>query len=84
MSDTRQYTNPDENRRKRRKRREAALLLLIFGLALLSTPIVNTFTITDGEPSIYRMLIYIFGVWAVLIVMTAILSGRMDYGSKDT
>ena len=67
MSDTHTPETRDQERRKKRKKTELSFSITILGLVLLVTPLINAFTFSDGKPSVLALLVYLFGIWAILI-----------------
>ena len=66
------FQDRDARVRKTRKRWELALILPIVGTLLFLTPLVDVFT---GEAStLERKFLYVFGVWAGLILAAYFLS----------
>ncbi|MDF1721550.1 MAG: hypothetical protein P1U65_12815 [Minwuia sp.] len=61
----------------RQKLRDAAFILPFFGLILIMPPFVDIFFSTRLLGGIPGILLYIFGVWTMLIVLGAILSRRL-------
>ncbi|KAB7614701.1 hypothetical protein F9L33_08720 [Amylibacter sp. SFDW26] len=74
MSEDTSFDNVDKRNRSNRKKREIALILPIIGTFLLLTPIVKVFTKDDGNSSLITTLLFIFGVWALLIAAAYFLS----------
>lgn len=60
-----------------RKLRDVAALLPAVGALLLATPLLSPMT-GGVEGALPRALVYIFGVWAVLILGAFILSRLLD------
>lgn len=60
-----------------RKTRDAALLLPVFGVLLLASPLLSVFVGGGGVFGIPSPFVYVFGVWAVLIVLGYLLARRM-------
>ena len=63
---------------RRRKLRDAALAAPLFGVFLLCSPLMD---IVAGAGAIYGVpfdVIYIFGVWGGLILVTALLAHRLS------
>lgn len=72
---------------RQRRMRDAAKLLPFVGIILLAIPLA--WTSGDGEEKIGSSgLIYIFGVWVLLIVLSAIFSNLIhadpSLSTKDT
>jgi hypothetical protein len=71
------------NRSLPERLRSAALLVPVLGLFLLLPPFVTLFT---GEPrllGIPLIVLYLFGVWAALIVGAALLAHRLEDRVED-
>ena len=65
---------------ERRKREDTALILPALGVILLVTPFLNIFAGADrilGMPAAY---VYVFAVWAGLILLTRRLARRLSQG----
>ncbi len=74
MSEDTSFDNVDKRNRRNRKKREIALILPIIGTFLLLTPILKAFITDDGSTSLITTLLFIFGVWALLIAAAYFLS----------
>ena len=78
-----QEDRPPRSDAPRRKVRDAAAVLPIVGILLLLTPLVSLFTrfgTGSGQPVPF---FYIFGIWAVLIVLAFQLSRYLAKADKD-
>lgn len=62
----------------RQKLRDTALLLPALGLVLVMPPFVDLFSGPDTGTGVPPLVIYIFAVWATLIVLGAILARRLS------
>ena len=67
--------------RKSRKRRELALLLPLLGVIGFASPVIDMFW--GAEATLALKVAYIFGVWAVLIVLAFTLSRTLRSEMKD-
>lgn len=65
-------------RLSRDKTRSLALLLPLFGLFLLMPPAVLAFGMPTTIGGVPLIVLYIFAVWAILIVGAAWLARRLD------
>jgi hypothetical protein len=74
----------EANTFRQRKFRDAAALLPIFGVSVLATLIISAFTSVGAGSPLPRAVVYVFGVWAVLIFLAFILARRLrpDDGSR--
>ena len=61
----------------RQKARDAILALTIFGALLLMPPILPFFDRPLSLAGVPLIVIYVFGVWLALIVLTWVLSRRV-------
>ena len=61
----------------RARLRNAAVLLPFVGLLLLMPPFIGLFPPTVLLAGIPVLVLYVFGVWAVLIVLAALLARRL-------
>lgn len=65
-------------RHSSQRAQSAAVVIPVLGLFLLLPPFITLF-IGDARPlGIPLIVIYIFGVWAALLVVTAWLARRLD------
>lgn len=77
--------NDDRNRfdaaarRGRRVRRaaQAALLLPVVGVILLVSPVITAITGSLEESGISGAILYVFGIWAALIIAAFALARRL-------
>ena len=84
MSDsTTHFTRQDRDVQKDRKTRDIAAFLPILGVILLCTPLVSAFTNDVITAVIPRAVLYVFGVWFLLIGLTAYLSSRILHQDDD-
>lgn len=60
-----------------------AVALPLLGLFLLMPPIVVLFARGVGVAGVPLIVIYLFGVWAALIVGAVLLAWRMGHGRRD-
>lgn len=60
--------------RTRIKITQIALILPLVGVLLFLTPFIDAFTVEQGQSSITRLVVYIFGFWGLLIVCAAYLA----------
>lgn len=74
MSEQQSFDAANKKTRRSRKKREVALILPVIGIILLLTPILKSFTISNEASPLTSTLLFIFGVWAVLIAAAFILS----------
>ena len=74
MSEDTSFDAVDKKTRRSRKVREIALILPAIGVVLLLTPMLKAFTTGDEASSLTSSLLFIFGVWAVLIIAAFFLS----------
>ena len=68
--------------RRDRKTRDRSLILLVLGFVLLMPPVATMFNIDGRLLGIPVALIYLFAIWAALIVCAAWLAGPL-LGSRD-
>lgn len=66
----------------RQKLRDAALVLPVFGLILFMPPFVGLFGGADATGGVPAIALYLFGVWAVLIALSALLSRRLGRAER--
>jgi hypothetical protein len=71
----------DIDRRKLRKITELSLGIPIIAICLLVSPLLNGFTKSDGQTEFAFVMIYIFGVWGALILMSFIMSRLLSSGA---
>jgi len=67
---------------KARKLRDAALVLPLLGIFLFLTPIPAIFKDPAQTPGIPPIFLYIYGVWLFLIVLSALISSKIN--ARDT
>jgi len=77
--DSTPFTRQDRNTQRSRKTRDAAVVLPILGVVLLCTPLVSAFAFESQVDKIPDAVLYVFGVWFILIGCTAILSRRLNH-----
>ena len=77
MSNSTDQGEIDATAYRQRKYRDAAALLPILGLFLLATPVFSAFTSVEDGSVLPRAIVYIFGVWAVLILLALVLARRL-------
>lgn len=73
----------DKKTRRSRKKREAALILPTIGIILLLTPVLKAFTLGETSSPLTSTMIFIFTVWALLIVAAFILSQILIHEVRD-
>ena len=78
-----QFQEHDHKVRRRRKLRESAILLPVLGIALLLTPLISSFSKSDETLNVPFGVVYIFGVWVVLILLAALLSRSLSKRDDD-
>jgi len=76
------FTERDRVTQRKRKTREVAAFLPILGVILLLTPLVSAFTQSTRMDGIPNAVLYIFGVWFVLIGLTRLLAPRLQRDNK--
>jgi hypothetical protein len=57
---------------------DAAVVLPLFGLFLLMPPIITLFATQIDIGGVPLIVVYVFGVWAALILCAALLARRLD------
>lgn len=62
----------------RARLRDAAVLLPFVGLLLLMPPFIGLVPLDARVAGIPALFLYVFGVWAVLIVLAALLAHRLQ------
>lgn len=63
---------------ERRKLASAALFLVIFGAMLIMPPLTSLFDMRARVASVPVKMLYLFGVWILLILCTRWLSRRLS------
>jgi len=76
-------TKRDSDRRSLRKRTELSLGIPLIAICLLVSPLVNGFTSSGGQTSFTSIIVYIFGVWAALILAALLMSRILNDDVKD-
>lgn len=66
----------------RQKLRDAALVLPVFGLVLFMPPFAGLFVGDGALAGVPAVVIYIFGAWAVLILLGVLLSRRLGRAER--
>lgn len=66
-----------------RKIEHAALFLVIFGALLFSPPLVTLFNVHQRVLGVPYEVVYLFAIWAALIVGAAWLSFRLPRNGGD-
>lgn len=57
-----------------RKKRDLAFILPLIGILFFLTPIIDTMSISDSLTPLNQLIIFIFGIWALLIICTFFLA----------
>lgn len=70
MTDKNDLEDSEAQDRKRHKKIEIAFILPALGIFLFLTPMLDAFTSTDKVSDPTQIIIYIFGLWAILILLT--------------
>lgn len=68
---------PPGARTEPRRTREAALILPVIGLALFTPPLIQLFASDLSVVGAPLIVVYIFAVWAALIIAARIMSRRL-------
>lgn len=77
MTDETSPAVADQQLRLKRRMREFALLVPLIGFVLFLTPILNVFTSDGDRPFLTPLVLYIFGVWASLILGAFLIARRL-------
>lgn len=72
MNDPQRYKRREEHARHSRKLRDLALLLPFCGAIAFASPVLDAFA--SANTDIGHKMIYVFGIWLVLIVCAFLLS----------
>jgi hypothetical protein len=80
MSDDEPVT-VNRNRSNLRKMRDSAALLPLLGLLVFVTPLITLFTSSQETTQLPRSMLYVFGVWFLLIILAFLLSKAI--GNSD-
>ncbi|MFK5996570.1 MAG: hypothetical protein QM492_00505 [Rhodobacterales bacterium] len=83
MTQKASFESVDKKVRRSRKARDIALLLPVIGIILFLTPMHKIFSTSGETPSLTGSLLFIFGVWAVLIFAALILSHTLIPELRD-
>ena len=67
---------------RHRKTRDRAMILPLIGLILLTPPVAGIFQLDAKIAGLPFTGVYLFAVWAALIVGTALLSRRLGAGEE--
>lgn len=73
----------EKKSRQKRKKVEVALILPIIGVIMLLTPLLKVFTQTNGDTPLTNTVMYIFGIWAALIIAAFILARMLINEIRD-
>lgn len=65
---------------RKRKLHDTALLLPLFGAFLLISPMITVFTGATTVFGLPLIFVYIFGVWAGLVLIARAMARRLDKG----
>ncbi|MBY8975447.1 hypothetical protein KHP62_06500 [Rhodobacteraceae bacterium NNCM2] len=76
--------NPSDLALRARKVKDSALIMPLIGLLFLTPPIANLFAVDERLFGVPVLVIYIFAVWAMLILGALILSRRLRQSEEDT
>jgi hypothetical protein len=77
MSERPPGSPPDGDAFRGHRTRDAALVLPLAGAALVLPPVVNLFVADLTVFGVPLLAVYLFGVWATLIVGAALLARRL-------
>lgn len=83
MTKKQSFDDADKKSRRSRKKREVALILPVTGVILLLTPIIKSFTGGSETSPLISAMLFIFGVWALLIAAAFILSRSLISEIRD-
>lgn len=72
-----------ERAMERRKREDAALLVPLLGVVLLMSPFLNIFAGFERIAGLPAAYVYVFTVWAGLILLTRKLARRLSRGIES-
>ena len=71
----------NKKRHNGRKTRDSAALLPLLGLLVFVTPAITLFTSSQETTQLSRSVLYVFGVWFLLIILAFFLSRAI--GNSD-
>ncbi|MEM8878271.1 MAG: hypothetical protein AAGD23_10420 [Pseudomonadota bacterium] len=70
-------TDPRDTLMRRRKIRDRSMVLVLVGIALLMPPTIGVSLMDVRIAGLPAPLIYVFGVWALLILAAHLLAGPL-------
>lgn len=68
---------------RQRRLADAARILPAFGAVLMALPLLWPRGDAPGTPATSSAMIYVFGCWALLAAIAALLARRLDPGAAD-
>lgn len=69
---------PDDQEMRVRKARDAAVVLPLIGFLMLTPPIADIFAVDSRVLGVPTIVVYVFSIWAGLIVIAWRLSVRLS------
>ena len=70
--------DPRDSRSSRRKTRDRSVVHLLTGIVLLLPPVVGVAQVDAKFAGVPVALLYVFGVWTILIVVARLLAGPLS------
>lgn len=83
MKDKSSFEYSERQINKRIKKIQIALILPVIGLILFLTPFVDNFIDSDGSNQVGQLAVYIFGLWALMILLAAWLAHSLKEELSD-
>lgn len=83
MKDKSSFDYSERQINKRIKKIQIALILPVVGLFLFLTPVIDVYAVSEDRNQIQQLAVFIFGLWALLIILAAWLAHSLREELSD-